>query len=108
MSVRSSSGERSRSGKRCHKGRSPSPARSSHPACPSASSSSASLDVGVQAGVMPPPPAGHPGVDGSHSGGDCLAALLALGLRVWAWSRSLRQLLGRLARSMVVYHTFLG
>ena len=53
-----------------HEGRSPSPAHSSHPALPSASSSSASSDAGVQADVMPPPPTGHPGMDGGRSGDD--------------------------------------
>ena len=70
----SSSGERSQSGTKHREGRSPSPAYSSRPARPSASSSSASLDAGVQAGVMPPPPAGRPGVDGNCSGGDCSAS----------------------------------
>ena len=67
---RSCSRERSRSGKKCREGRSPSPARSSRPARLSASSSSASSDEGLQAGEMPPPPAGRPGIGGGRSGGD--------------------------------------
>ena len=48
------------------RGRSPSPARSSRLACASASSS----DAGEPEGVMPPPPAGRPGVCGSRPRGD--------------------------------------
>ena len=63
---------RDRSDKKNRWGRSPSPACSSHPSRSSASSSSASLDAGVQAGEMPPPLAGRLGAVGS--GGDCSAS----------------------------------
>ena len=76
---RSSSGGRSHSCKTRGKGWSPSPAHSSRSARASISSSAASSDAGEQDSVMPPPPAGHPGVGGSRFG---VTALLILGLRV--------------------------
>ena len=92
---RSSSGGRFRSGEKRGRGRSPSPARSSRSTRASDSSLAASSDAGEREGVLPPPPAGRPGVGGSRPGGDRFPQSgpsdMGSGLRSSpgaAWSRS--------------------